>query len=377
MTTVALIGIGSIGSMALQILTREHRGLRLLAVDPVDKTELINTLEASVEFHRAAAPMEVVKAVKEADVVATALPSKVAHSIIEPLLTHGLNVVDVSFIDFDPYIFEHVCRQQGVFYIVDAGFSPGFSNLVIGYAYNKLGNLDRAIVYVGGIPIEPIPPLGYQVTWSPEDLIEEYTRKAKAVIKGGLVELDPLDKVLEVELPDLGVFEGFYCDGLHTLLRNVKANEMYDVTIRHRGHLEAVRLLRSLGFFDEEGVEVNGCTVIPRRLTAKIFERKLKQRIPDQALIYIDTAKGDKYYRVFAKMIGEPGRSATAYFTALMYVKTIVLALKGLFKPGVWPLEAMHKYYRSYVKYLRDHGVYVREETNIPSGHLDFESANF
>jgi len=365
LATIALIGIGSVGSIALQILTEEHRDLKLLAIDTADRTGLIKSLGASVEFHRVSAPADIIKAVKEVDVVATAVPSSAAFSVVNQLLSHGCSVVDVSFTDFDPYMFEQLCRRQGTFYIVDAGLSPGFSNLVIGYAHSKLGRLDRAIVYVGGIPLEPVPPIGYQVTWSPEDLIEEYTRRARIVTGGREVEVDPLERTLEVELPGVGVFEGFYCDGLRTLLRNVEADEMYDVTIRHKGHLRAMKLLRSLGFFDRDAVEVNGCMVTPRRFTAKIFERSLRQTVPDQALIYVDVAKGLKYHRVLAKLVGSLSRPATAYFTALMYVKTIVLALREKIEPGVWPLEALHRYYEDYVKNLRQHGVQVLEETNV------------
>ncbi len=363
MADLVFIGLGRVGSLALDLLLRLYPGLSVRVVDCVDKSWV--TESYGVEFHRACTPSEIAGLCRGAYVVATALPSSVAVGVVEELFKRGYSVVDVSYIDVDPYVFQELCIRSKTYYIPDAGFAPGFSNLVVGYIYSRIGELDRVAIYVGGIPVEPVPPIGYQVTWSPEDLIEEYTRSARIVRDYSVVSVDPLKEILSVEIPGLGVFEGFYSDGLHTLLRNIKAREMYEVTIRYKGHLEAMKILRSLGFFDDKPVSVDGYMVSPKRFTACLFREKLRQTIPDQAILYIVVEKKNLYYRLLSRLVGSLEKPATPYYTALVYTKTIAVALEEDIEPGVHPLEKLHRYYQSYRSYLVEHGVEFNVSSNI------------
>ncbi|MGQ9514711.1 MAG: saccharopine dehydrogenase family protein [Thermoproteota archaeon] len=111
------------------------------------------------------------------------------------------------------------------------------------------------IIFVGGLPQVIVPPLGYKVTWCVEYLIEEYVRNAKIVKEGKTIEIEALDGLEEVEFPEIGRLEEFYTDGVRTLHKNVKAENMWEKTLRYPGHVEKIRTLRSLGFFDEEPIE--------------------------------------------------------------------------------------------------------------------------
>ena len=357
---VAFVGVGRVGSLALKLFAEEYPDAEIVAVDKFDRSNIIKGLGGSTAFHRAHEPLEVFEIVRNADVVATALPSDTALPVVRELLTRGQNVVDVSFMDIDPYIFENLCKKNGSFYVFDAGFSPGFSNLVVGHVSSMMGMLDLLGIYVGGIPTRPVPPIKYQITWNPEDLKEEYVRPARIVINGSIRTVDPLEKILKVEIPGLGSFEGFYCDNLRTLLRNVKAKEMFYVTLRHEGHLSIMKTLRDLGFFAKGEIEVSGCRIAPYKFTAEMFGRKLQQTIPDQAILYIVASGSGKRYELLTRLIGEKDRSATAYYTALIYAKTCMMALSEELSPGVYPLEHL-RYYDEYLRYLKDHGVFVDE----------------
>ncbi len=357
---VAFVGVGRVGSLALRLFAEEYPDAEIIAIDKFDRNNIIKELGGSIAFHRAHRPPEVCEIVRNVDVVATALPSDTALPVVRELLTKGRNVVDVSFMDIDPYMFENLCRKNETFYIFDAGFSPGFSNLVAGHIYDVMGTLDLLGIYVGGIPTQPVPPIKYQITWNPEDLIEEYVRPARVIINGSIRTVDPLERILKVEIPGLGRFEGFYCDNLRTLLRNVKAKEMFYVTLRHEGHLSIMKTLRDLGFFAKDEIDVSGCRIAPYKFTAEMFGRKLQQTIPDQAILYIVASGNGKRYELLTHLIGKRHRSATAYYTALVYAKTCMMALKEELSPGIYPLEHL-SYYDEYLKYLKDHGVSVDE----------------
>ncbi len=366
MVDLSFIGIGRVGFQALKLFIKTNPGASIRVIDSdYSRKKIVETLGDSIEFYTASTPSEVVELVKGSYLIVTALPSSIAFKFIERLVGNGYNVVDVSYIIEDPYSLDSTARRYRVFYIPDAGFAPGFSNLVIGWCYNRLGSLDKALIYVGGIPVKPVEPIGYQITWNPVDLLEEYIRPARIVRDGEVVAVDPLEEFVEVNISGLGVFEGFYSDGLRTLLRNIDVREMAEITLRYRGHLESIKVLRKLGFLDKKPIEYKGISVKPIEFTARVFEEKLKQTIPDMAILYIIVEKNRFYYKLLSLLVGKLGEPATSRYTALVLAKTAELALREEIEPGVHPLEDLHKYYQDYVDYLEGNDVRHSVETNI------------
>lgn len=364
---LALFGLGRVGSRAVELLLSKSPGLKLLALDCVDRWEWIREKSLDVDFVKTCSPIEAAGYVKGVNLVALALPSGVAQAYVEAMVRNSVNVVDVSYINFDPYVYDRICLENRVFYVPDAGFAPGFSNLAVGYANRKLGGLDYVEIYVGGIPVEPKPPFFYEVTWSPEDLIEEYVREARVVEDYGVVVKDPLSEIMVIEIPGLGVFEAFFSDGLHTLVRNVKVKRMFEATIRHPGHLNVVKVLKNLGFFSDEPITVDhrGVPLSPRKFTALLLDKMFKHKSMDQAILYVKTGGARGGYSLLAIHKGRAGLSATVDFTALIFVETILLALEKKVKPGVRPLEDFSEHYERYLTTLRKAGVEVRIEEKI------------
>lgn len=356
MYDLALIGLGRVGLRTVEYLLEKKNSLKILGVDCANRSRVIEERGINIDFLMKCNPSEIVPYLKGLELVATALPSSVVFDYVEALLKNKFNVVDVSYIGFDPFVFEHTCIDKGVVYVPDAGFAPGFSNLTVGYLYRTLGSLDSVEIYVGGIPTHPKPPLYYEVTWSPEDLIEEYTRKARVVLNGSVVEIDPLSEIKRVDIPGYGVFEGFYSDGLHTLLKTIRAEQMFEITIRHPGHLEKIKLLRELGFFDEKPLDIDGTLVSPKRFTAKLFSTLFKQVSSDEAILYVKVRRGDLMHSVLSILRREQ-ESATVDFTSRVFAETILLVLEEDLKPRVHPLESLSDHYDKYLKGLREIGV--------------------
>lgn len=354
MTKIVFIGIGRVGLLALELFHHSLEGSRykVKCIDVVDKSSL--TRKFNVEFIKAGSPREIASLASNAELACTALPSTAAFPIVKELLTRGVNVVDVSFIREDPYLLDLDAVKKNVFYIPDAGFAPGYSNLVAGYFYRKLGGkLDKLTIHVGGIPVKPVPPIGYVVTWNPLDLIEEYTRPARIIVNNELRLIDPLSVIHHITIDELGTFEGFYSDGLRTLLRNIKAKNMAEITIRHPGHLNAMRLLKTLGFFQEKPIKVDNVFIEPRKVTAKLFEEKLSIKTKDIAILEVVAEKDGRKLRHLSYLIGGEGKpSATTLYTALVFAKTIDIALKKRIEEGVQPLEKLSDYISEYEQYL-------------------------
>ncbi|MBS7637268.1 saccharopine dehydrogenase, partial [Candidatus Bathyarchaeota archaeon] len=181
--------------------------------------------------------------------------------------------------------------EAGVTIIPDCGVAPGLSNMLVGRSAQKLDEVHSIHILVGGIPARAEPPLGYTITWSPEDLLDEYTRKVRIVRDGMLTEVEPLTGLENMDLPGVGTLEAFYTDGLRTLLRTVKAREMWEKTLRYPGHVEKIRLLRDLGFLDGESIEIEGLPIPIKRLTARILERKLyRPKVEDVLVMKVEVS---------------------------------------------------------------------------------------
>jgi len=86
--------------------------------------------------------------------------------------------------------------------------------------------------------------LGYKITWCAEDLLEEYTRKAKIVKNGKEQEEDALSDLELIDFPELGKLEAFYTDGVRTLHHTINGvRNMWEKTLRYPSHAEKIKLL--------------------------------------------------------------------------------------------------------------------------------------
>ncbi len=198
---------------------------------------------------------EVLSKMEKYDVVVGALPGDLGFKTIELAIESGTDIVDVSFMPKDPLVLDEEAKKKGVTVLVDAGFGPGMSNVFTGRIAEEIDDLKNLKIWIGSLPQEPQHPLYYKLTWSPKDLIEEYTRPARIIVDGEEKEIDPLENIEKgIDIKDR-TFEGFYSDGLRTLLDTIEVENMDEITLRWEGHLDRIKVLRELGFFEEKNLD--------------------------------------------------------------------------------------------------------------------------
>ncbi len=362
MASILLVGLGRVGYRTFRYLRELLPQSNFIVVD-ADKRKLesLKHLEGTESY--VYEPGLLSRLSEKADVVVTALPSTTAFRSILELVGHCVSIVDVSFFREDPYVLDKILRDCRNTLIIDAGFAPGYSNIVASYAYHMYGLTDELEIAVGGIAESPIPPIGYTVTWNPRDLLEEYIRPARYIENYEVKVTRPIDSVKTLEISELGLFEGFISDGLRTMLRNIKARNMRELTIRWPGHINAIKLLYELGFLDDSEVEVNEVKVKPIDFTARILEEKLSVKTSDIAVLQVTaTDKTSGTYREIAYLKGTPENPATPVFTALIHAYTTKILLEKKVKHGVIAPEELYEFKEEYEEYLRKHGVRIRRE---------------
>lgn len=363
MKRALFVGLGRVGSKSLMCFKELVKDVYIYAVD-VDASKLnrLRKLE-NVEVHLYE-PGILRRLGEKADLAVTALPSTMAFRAILELTSACINVVDVSFFPEDPYVLDKMVEDCGSVLVVDAGFAPGYSNIVAGYAYYKLGLGEDIEIAVGGIPEKPIPPIGYIVTWNPRDLLEEYTRPARLIENGKVKAVRPFDIVKTIMIENVGTFEAFISDGLRTMLRNIKAKNLKELTLRWPGHVSTIKLLYELGFLDDEEIDINSTKIKPIDFTARILEKKLSMEVNDIAILQVKAINSNREYREIAVLRGTPENPATPRFTALVHAYTAKLVLEKKPGLGVVAPEKLYEHKEEYEKYLKEHGVVIKKLTN-------------
>jgi saccharopine dehydrogenase-like NADP-dependent oxidoreductase len=278
---ILVVGCGNIGSVAALDLARSLASADIVVADKDEGraknvAEHIRTDNVSHIQLDAANRQELLDTLKGFTLVLGFLPGDLGYRLVEACIDARKDMVDVSFMGESLFKLSDKAAKAGVTIVPDCGLAPGISNLLVGHAAAELDQVERVHIMVGGLPEKPLPPLGYTVTWSPESLIDEYTRKAGIISGGRKAEVEALSGLETIEFPNFGILEAFYTDGLRTLLHTINAtDEMWEKTLRYPGHAEKIEILRTLGFFDKTKVKVEGISVSPRDLTAVLLEQKL------------------------------------------------------------------------------------------------------
>jgi len=352
---ILVLGYGNIGSILAKDLAESMPSAEIVvagrnqnsvkeAIVAIDK-ESVTGIQLDAQYNHL-----LVDAMKKFDLVVGTLPANIGCRSVEAAIDAEVDMVDVSYMPENPLTLNEEATEAGVTIVPDCGVTPGISNLLVGHALSMIDEAENIHILVGGLPEEPIPPLGYVVTWSVGDLLEEYTRKARIIENGKLVEVEALTGLEEVEFPGVDKLEGFYTDGLRTLLHTVKGvKSMWEKTLRYPGHAEKIRLLETLGFFDEAAVEIGNVRLSPRILTAELLRKRLQRpEVRDILVMEVEvngTADGSKkgfVYRLLDQYDTERGITAMARTTA--YPASIVgqlIAKKTVKEKGVIPLERL------------------------------------
>jgi len=373
---VLVVGCGNIGSVAAEDLARNVKSAEVTVADN-DKTrakavaEEIGTENVSWKQIDVSNHKELTNTLKDSDLVMGFLPGKLGYGFAEACVAAGKDLVDVSYMAENPLDLNGKALKNDVTIVPDCGLAPGISNVLVGHAVSKLDVVEAVQIMVGGLPEKPIPPLGYSITWSPESLIDEYTRKARIIKNRKIVEVEALTGLEQIAFPGFGKLEAFYTDGLRTLVYTIKARNMWEKTLRYPGHADKINLIRALGFFEEKEIEVDGAAVSPRKLTAKLLGQKLRRsEIKDVVALEVVVAglKGQKrmkyLYRLLDYCDDKQGVTAMARTTA--YPASIVAQLlvkRRVEEKGVVPPENLGmrgEIFEAFLNELEKRGVKIK-----------------
>lgn len=346
---VTVLGGGLVGNAIVKDLAATPAfSVTLIDANPATLQRL--TTEASVRGVTADlnALADFSELLADADLVVCAVPGFMGYGTLQKIITAGKHVVDISFFPEDPFQLDALAQEQGVTAVVDCGVAPGLSNIIFGDLTRRLDHIDCYECYVGGLPQTRQWPFEYKAVFSPVDVLEEYTRPARYVEYGREVVRPALSDVELRDFPQIGTLEAFNTDGLRTLARTMNAPFMKEKTLRYPGHANLMRVFRESGFLATTPIEVDGVSVTPLRLTAKLLfdQWRLQPGEHDLTVLQLVVTGAEHGHRVryvydlldrFDAATGVTSMARTTGYTCTAVAR---LVASGAFRrPGICPPE--------------------------------------
>lgn len=332
---VGVLGAGMVGSAIASDLAKEYR---VTSIDFNDsKLKEVKALNSRINVTKVDLKSleDYSKLLSPFDLVVCAVPGFMGYDTLRKIIEVGKDVVDISFFPENALELRELASGKNVTAIVDCGVAPGLSNLILGYENTRM-KINSFTCYVGGLPVERIPPYEYKAPFSPIDVIEEYTRPARLYEKGKVVTYEALSQIEELDFEEIGTLEAFNSDGLRSLLSTMShIPDMKEKTLRYPGHASKMLDLREAGFFKEEYVEQ----------TAKVLFDNWKLRPNDDefTIMRIELEGEGKLvtYDLLdrrSKLTGISSMSRTTGYTATAAARLILenrFDEKGLFPPEI------------------------------------------
>jgi len=375
---VIVLGAGRVGeAIARDLAAGGQFELKVADVSQTALDRLASINGLTTERADLTAPGEIGRLVGGYDLVVGAVPGPMGFATLGRIIDAGINIVDISFFEEEPWPLNTLAMERGVTVVPDCGVAPGSSSLILGRAEASWERVDAFRCYVGGLPVARHWPYEYKAAFSPIDVIAEYTRPARLVERGEVVTKPALTEVEHLDFEEVGTLEAFNTDGLRTLLKTSKVPEMREKTMRYPGHAERMRMLADIGFFGEDPIQVGGVEVRPIDLSAKLLipAWQLGEGEKDLTVLRVEVDglhKGQmirRRYGLLDRFDRKTGMTSMARTTGYTCTAMVNAIAEGLFtEPGLSPPEIVGRNEACYdfiFDYLAKRGVRfeVSEET--------------
>ena len=262
-------------------------------------------------------------------------------------------------------------EAKGVTVIPDLGVAPGMINILAGYGADKLDKVESIRLFVGGVPVNPEPPLNYNIVFSLEGVFDHYTDASRVIREGSVVKLPSLSEVETVHFEEFGDMEAFHTSGgTSTLLESFPDVQTLEYkTIRYPGHAAQIQLLVDLGLLSREStIQVDGRPlrvrdVMKAHLTPKLLLRDKKDAVLLRVLVSGEASGLAATYEYNMTVTKDTAMNETAMALATANTISVVAQMIGngiITKRGVYPPEAIVPGFL-YMEEMDKRGVHIEE----------------
>jgi len=377
---VGVLGAGLMGTEAARDLLLSDEAVQVSLADISRKNlkeanEKLANEKLIVKEVDASNDAELESFIKEHDVIINALFYTFNKKVAELAIKNNVHAVDlgghIDHITDEVLTLHDQAVENDVTVIPDLGVAPGMSNILAGYGASQLDDVRSFKLYVGGIPVQPEPPLQYKHVFSLEGVLDHYTNPSLIIRDGKLTEVPSLSEVEQLHFADFGTLEAFHTSGgTSTLLHSFSNVETLEYkTIRYPGHAEKFQLLVDLQLTKKDFyVELDGMKVSPREVLLKVLDPLLELGEAKDAVlvrVIVSGTKDGKETTYTYEMITykDMERQITAMARATATTISVVAQMIGnktIVKRGVIPPEQIVPG-KQYIKQMKRRDIIVKE----------------
>jgi saccharopine dehydrogenase-like NADP-dependent oxidoreductase len=244
---IIILGSGNIGfSVALLLsnsgdyeVTVVARDIKRLAY--LSSVSNVNILQHDLEKE------SFTNLLKDYDSVISALPFYLNTKVAESALGAGINYFDFTEDVKTTQNIKNISKnaKDGQVFIPQCGLAPGFISILAYSLFKKFDQVHGIKMRVGALPQNPSNKILYNLTWSTDGIINEYSNECFAIRDSKLVAIQALEGLEKFSLDGLE-YEAFNTSGgLGTLCETLegKVKELNYKTIRYKGHREYMDFL--------------------------------------------------------------------------------------------------------------------------------------
>lgn len=252
--------------------------------------------------------------------------------------------------------------------VPNCGLAPGLANIIAEYGISHFDRAREVHLKVGGLPVHPEPPLGYQIVYSLEGVLDYYTTPAW-ILRGGVpTRVEALSEIERLDFEGVGELEAFHTAGGLSLMAQRyegRIDRMEYKTMRYPGHAEIMRAIRELGLLSTEQIQFHGVRVVPRDLFIAVAEPRLRKdpgKSPDLVALRVEV-RGERSgeevalrWDLLDRFDTATGISAMMRTTGFSLSITGMLQASGIIRTGVWTADEIVPAVR-YIRELAQRGI--------------------
>ncbi|MEM8853691.1 MAG: saccharopine dehydrogenase C-terminal domain-containing protein [Pseudomonadota bacterium] len=233
MKTIAVLGLGKVGTLAADLLSSQ--GFEVTGYDAVPRADGPYTVKAM----DLAATDAIEQALSSVDAVLSCLPFHLNIAVADAAHSAGIHYFDLTEdVGTTKHILGLAKSARGLM-APQCGLAPGFVGIVGADLIGQFDQCRSCRMRVGALPQHPSGLLGYAFNWSPEGVVNEYLNDCE-VLEGGEIKtvsaMEWIEKIytggVELEAFTTSGGLGTMCD---TYLGQVP--DMDYKTMRYPGHV--------------------------------------------------------------------------------------------------------------------------------------------
>ncbi|MEA3458395.1 MAG: saccharopine dehydrogenase NADP-binding domain-containing protein, partial [Candidatus Thermoplasmatota archaeon] len=296
---ILVIGSGLMGRAIAHDLCKHSNFDNMTIADKDDETlrsakkflegEKINFLIMNVE------KIDAVKNLFEShDVVISAIPYRFNYELAKMAVEAKTHFLDLGgnngIVEKERNLFEQA-RKQEVTIIPDCGLAPGLVSTITRDIVERMDSVNYVKLRVGGLPVDPKPPLNYQIVFSPNGLINEYMEDAIVLDHGQIIEKKSMADIETIQFSEpFKEMEAFLTSGGCSTLPYTykdKIDYLDYKTIRYPGHCEKFKILLYIGLGGEKIIRIGEQEVVPRKILIDLLMKNLPATGQDVVLLKV------------------------------------------------------------------------------------------